>query len=178
MPFAARVRTTSNQLHEVRVKKRFVFPLFLVPFAMVVAACVAEPVSDENLEFVDETEQALSGAGGWCAGNCSCKEGLSCQKEPGAYTGTCVSFMFGPPPPKPPCYGSCQCTNRKTCVFPANSSFGSCESPPASCTSDCDCGVAFVCSAGQCTSTFGPFPACRCDKHCPAGKHCTSGGCK
>jgi hypothetical protein len=160
------------------MRKIVVSVFFLIPFATLIAACAAESASDsgefDETEIVDEAELALT----TCTGNCSCPLGSYCSKEPTAYSGTCTPWTFGPMPPKPPCFGSCQCSNRQTCVYYPGLTFGACQSPPTSCSSDCDCGVSFVCSGGTCTSTFGPFPACRCDKHCPYGKTCISGGCK
>jgi len=145
---------------------------------VLLVGCAVDGLEEaQEAQEVSQITAALGGAGDPCRNPCNCKLGLFCSSA----SGTCQPYLFGPPPPAP-CYASCQCPARQSCVFSGNP-FGSCESPPRNCASDCDCGVAFVChidpgdTEGRCTSDFSPFPQCRCDKHCPSGRHCVGGIC-
>ena len=55
-----------------------------------------------------EAEQALTS----CNHNCDCPVGFYCNSS----TGFCSNVQFGPPPPQPYCYDSCQCAWPETCV--------------------------------------------------------------
>lgn len=148
------------------------------PFACVEGPCDPPAVLDEFSELdLDYAEMNATGAGGGCYNACNCTRGLLCQKLPGQQKGICSALNFSPPPPPSTCYASCQCPFGQACEF-NGSTYGVCRAPKATCTSDCDCGVAYVCADGECQPDFGPFPACRCDKHCPVGTHCVNGGCQ
>lgn len=120
------------------------------------------------------------GLGGSCYGSCNCEIGLYCEGSNGSQQGICSNLVFSPAPPIPPtaCFGSCQCPTGKSCVFNGGA-YGTCTDPkPGKCISDCDCGVTRKCVAGQCQADFGPYPGCRCSKHCPYNGQCSGGFCQ
>lgn len=122
---------------------------------------------------VEGTVSALRSIGEYCVSTCQCELGSECKSN------QCTEILdFSPPPPSPPCAWSCQCPYPNSCVFSGGSAYGLCESPTVPCSSDCDCGVSSTCVSGQCLVDFGPYPHCRCDKHCPSGKQCINGGCQ
>jgi len=65
-------------------------------------SAAAEATEDEN---VGEAEQALTS----CSHNCHCPLGYYCSN------GFCSYVQFGPSPPEPYCYDSCQCAWPEKC---------------------------------------------------------------
>ena len=158
--------------------------LWLLPLGFTIPACTAGAPESDSPEETQQTGATLvkfrQPWGQPCRFDCDCQLGFYCDNS--LPKPTCQADEFGPPPAYTPCYGSCQCSPwGQTCVYNGSYSFGECQSPPASCSSDCDCGVAYTCDMNiyQCISDFGPYPECRCDKHCPPWKqHCQSGFCQ
>lgn len=165
----------------IRPPKNFLrSALAFVLLSMMIGACAADPASDIDQPeeaLVQEAASALTGLGGACNNTCSCQLGLYCE------LGTCTYDMFGggPPPPSTACFESCQCSSTQTCIFGTNSTrkyYGACQYAPTYCSSNCDCGRAAVCVNGKCSVDFGPYPECRCNKHCPSGTYCSNGWCQ
>ena len=99
-----------------------------------------------------------------CWSDCQCQRGFYCDNR-----GQCSDLDFSPHYPPTSCFASCQCPgSAPTCTFQGNY-FGECTAPASTCQSDCDCGQAAICNRNtrRCELTFGPYPECRCDQHCP-----------
>lgn len=152
----------------------------LALFCAAPAACLMEsPDPQENVEAnTDEANSELLQAGEPCSRDCQCALGTACKSYEGAPKVCTPIGNFSPPPPSPLCAASCQCPGSTSCVFPSGAQYGTCQAPTEPCSSDCDCGISMRCSSGTCTPDFKPYPACRCNKHCPSGKTCVSGSCQ
>lgn len=152
----------------------------LTLFCAAPAACVVEATElEEMLESeTGEASSELRQAGMPCAYTCQCVAGTTCEwNEYGQKVCTPI-LDFGPFPEGVTCAASCQCPNPKSCVFSPGEMYGTCQDPKLPCASDCDCGTRKVCVSGKCYADFGPYPECRCSKHCPYGDACVGGACQ
>ena len=78
-------------------------------------SAAVEATADEN---VGEAEQALTS----CTNSCDCPINNYCSN------GFCTDVHFGPLPPEPYCFGSCQCAWYERCIAPyGEGTAGFCE---------------------------------------------------
>lgn len=171
---ASRVRVvgpTELETREDMLRVRYI-AAWLLSLGFAIPACMTSTAESPPPDDPEQVGEARSELYQQCSNTCNCELGSSCAL--GLNPPICVPFGFGPYPPFTPCYATCQCPSDQTCFFVSGSNYGECTSAPKSCNSDCDCGVAYKCINNRCSGTFGPYPECRCDRHCPVGKHCSN----